>query len=151
MRLSARPALLLVCAVALVGCRPLSSHPLAIEAVREVTSNPRAAELLGQPVECNPSVRGVANETDGIAALTFTVKGPKAAGVVVVEGKKTRGTWGVTLLELQPASGPPVALTADIETDTPRFDPAAAPTTPATTIAPPADVEITLPPVPAGG
>ena len=145
-----RTALLIGIALT-AGCSRLADHPLAIEAAQEVRAKDRVAELLGKPVECSRAVRGTANETDGIARLEFEAKGTKATGVIVVEGKKTRGTWGVTLLELQPASGPPVALTADIETDTPRFDPAAAPTMPATTIAPPADVEITLPPVPAGG
>jgi len=149
MHASSRLVLALVCGAALIGCRPLSQHPLAIEAVEEVKTNGRVAEVLGQPVQCGPKVRGVANETDGIAALSFEVKGPKGAGVVAVEGKKTQGAWGVTLLELQPASGPHVALTADIETDTPKFDPSAKPAT-TTPIAPPGDVEITLPPGPPG-
>jgi hypothetical protein len=139
------------CAAACCGCRPLSSHPLAVAAVEEVRTNGRVAEALGSPVTCDPGVRGVANETDGIAALSFAVKGPKGAGVVTVEGRKTQGTWGVTLLELQPAAGAALALTADIETDTPKFDPAAAAAKPAAPVAPPADIEITLPPPPPGG
>lgn len=139
---------ILGCAAALTGCRPLSSHPLAIEAATELGRNPRAADALGQPITRDSRVRGVANETDGIAALTFSVKGPKGSGVVAVEGKKTRGTWGITFLELQPAGGAALALTADIATDTPKFDPTAAPTAPSTPVAPPGDVEIALPPVP---
>ena len=141
-----------IAATAVVGCRPLSSHPLAVMAVEEVKSNPRAAEVLGQPVECSRSVRGVANETDGIAALSFEVQGPKGKGVVAVEGKKTQGQWGVTLLELQPAGGGShLALTADIETDTPKFDPAAEPAKPVAPAPPPGDVEIALPPGPPAG
>ena len=144
-----RAVALLAGVVVLAGCRPLSSHPLAVEANAEVGRNPRVAEVLGQPVARDSRVRGTANETDGIAALTFEVKGPKGKGLVAVEGKKTQGTWGITLLELQPAGGAaPLALTADIVTDTPKFDPTAAPTTPAAAVAPPGDVEITLPPVP---
>lgn len=149
MHILLRPVAILVCAVALAGCRPLSSHPLAVEASAELGRNPRVAEVLGQPVARDSRVRGTANETDGIAALTFAVKGPKGKGVVAVEGKKTRGIWGITLLELQPAGGgEPLALTADIVTDTPKFDPTAAPATPSAPAAPPGDVEIALPPVP---
>ena len=145
---SSRLVVILACAAALTGCRPLSSHPLAVEAGAELGRNPRVAEALGRPVTRESRVRGVVNETDGIAALTFEVKGPKGSGVVAVEGKKTQGAWGITLLELQPAGGTPLALTADIATDTPKFDPSAPPTAPSTTVAPPGDVEIALPPSP---
>lgn len=131
------------------GCGRLSSHPLVKEAAEELRVNARVAEKLGAPVECGSAIRGTANETDGIAALTFSIKGPKGSGVVAVEGKKTQGTWGITFLELQPAGAAgPLALTADIATDTPKFDPTAATTSPAPPAAPPGDVEITLPPGP---
>jgi hypothetical protein len=134
-----------------VGCRRLAEHPLVREAVEEVTGNARVAETLGTPVSCSSSVRGTANETDGIAMLQFDVSGPKAAGIVVVEGKKTRNEWGVTRLELQPAAGDVLKLTGDLAartgSDTPAFDPTATPTT-TTPAAPPADIEIALPPGP---
>ena len=139
---------IIVVAAVLSGCRPLSNHPVAVEADAEIRRNPRVAEVLGQPVTRVSRVRGVAKETDGIAALTFEVKGPKGSGLVAVEGKKTQGVWGITLLELQPAGSAPLALTADIATDTPKFDPNAASTPPSTPMAPPGDVEIALPPVP---
>jgi len=132
------------------GCRRLAEHPLVHEAVEEVTGNARVAETLGAPVSCSRSVRGTANETDGIAMLQFDVSGPKAAGIVVVEGKKTRNEWGVTRLELQPAAGDVLKLTGDLEartgSDTPAFDPTAAPAT--SSAVPPADIEIALPPGP---
>jgi hypothetical protein len=135
-----------------VGCSRLADHPLVREAVEEVRINERVAELLGGPVSCERSVRGTANETDGIAKLEFTARGPAGSGLVVVEGKKTRGEWGVTHLELRPAAGDKLSLTADLEahtgTDTPAFDPTAAPTTPAAP--PPDDIEIVLPPGPPG-
>jgi hypothetical protein len=137
-----------------VGCGRLASHPLVKEATEEVRANARVAAALGTPVECGTAVRGTANETDGIATLQFDVKGPKAAGVVVVEGKKTKNEWGVTMLELRPAGADRVSLTADLEehtgVDTPKFDPGAAPSTPPAQVAPPADVEIALPPGPPG-
>lgn len=135
------------------GCRPLSQHPLVKEAASEVRANSRVAETLGTPVEISSSVRGTANETDGIASLQFDAGGPKSKGVVAVEGKKTGGEWGVTMLELRPASGDKISLTADLEartgTDTPKFDPSAQPTT-KSAAPPPGDIEIVLPPGPPG-
>ena len=137
------------------GCRPLSQHPLVAEAVDEVMQNERVAATLGAPVTCSKAVRGTANETDGIASLQFDATGPKGSGVVVVEGKKTRDAWGVTLLELRPGGSGDrkISLTADLEArtgiDTPKFDPASA-AAPASAPPPPADVEIVLPPGPPG-
>ena len=85
------------------GCGSLAGHPLVKEAAEEARVNARVAEALGTPVECGTSIRGKANETDGIAALEFDAKGPKGAGVIVVEGKKTRDEWGVQKLVLRPA------------------------------------------------
>ncbi|MFM9059315.1 MAG: cytochrome c oxidase assembly factor Coa1 family protein [Planctomycetaceae bacterium] len=151
MRALTRFVVMLAGTAALVGCRPLSQHPVAVMAVEELGRNARAAEVLGQPVTCGPAFRGVANETDGIAALSFDVKGPKNSGVVAVDGKKTKGTWGVTRLELRPdGGGSPLALTADIETDTPKFDPSAAPKNATPSVPPPGDIEIALPPGPPG-
>jgi hypothetical protein len=135
-----------------VGCSRLAEHPLVVEAAEEVRINERVADALGGPVTCERKVRGTANETDGIAKLEFDARGSKGSAVVVVEGKKTRGTWGVTLLELQPAGGAKLSLSGDLVartgTDTPAFDPKVAPTTPAAP--PPGDIEITLPPGPPG-
>lgn len=148
-------AFLLVSAVLVVaaGCTNLAEHPLVREAVEEVKANARVAETLGGPVTCERSVRGTANETDGIATLEFNAKGTKATGVIVVEGKKTRGEWGVTQLELRPTGGgDKLKLTSDLEArtgvDTPAFDPSAKPTTPAGP--PPDDIQMTLPPGPPG-
>jgi len=141
-------------AVLLTGaaCSRLAEHPLVREAVEEVRINERVAELLGGPVTCERVVRGTANETDGIAKLEFNARGSTGTGLVVVEGKKTRGEWGVTHLELRPVGGDRLSLTADLEahtgTDTPAFDPTAAPGTPAAP--PPGDIEIVLPPGPPG-
>jgi len=111
--------------LAAAGCGRLASHPLVKEAKEEVQANARVAAALGAPVECG-----------------------KAAGVVVVEGKKTKNEWGVTMLELRPAGAEKLSLTADLEartgTDTPKFDPAAKPTS--SSAPPPGDIEIALPP-----
>ena len=94
-------------------------------------------------------VTGRANETDGIAAMQFEAKGSKAAGTVIVEGKKLGKDWGVTLLEVRSGERGPLSLTADaaerMGVDTPKFDPNA---TPSTTSAapPPGDIEIAIPP-----
>lgn len=135
------------------GCGRLSDHPVVVMARDEVTLNPRVIERLAGPggrVTCSRAVTGRASDTDGIAALQFEATGPRAAGTVVVEGKKIGKEWGVTLLELRPAGGgEPLLLTADLEartgTDTPKFDPAAAQSA-APAPPPPAEIEIALPP-----
>ena len=141
--------IILCCLGLVVGCGRLSSHPLVTMAKDEVARNDRVRTALGAPVEFSPTVTGRANETDGIAAMQFEARGPKAAGLVVVEGKKLGAEWGVTMLEVRPADGSDhVHLTADhharIGTDTPKFDPAQTRSTPAAP--PPGDVEIVLPP-----
>lgn len=151
-----RSALALVVLVAALGsgCSRLAEHPLVIEAVEELKANPRVAATVGEPVSCGRSVRGTANETDGIAQLQFDVSGPKATAVAVVEGKKTRGEWGVTHLKLEQPGGESLALTADLEArtgvDTPKFDPGAAQPTTSSAPPPPGEIEITLPPGPPG-
>ncbi len=137
------------------GCRRLAEHPLVVEAVQEVKANERVGEVLGQPLDCSTSVRGTANETDGIAHLEFEAKGPQGSGIIVVEGKKTRGEWGLTLLELRPEGDvEKVSLLADLYartgTDTPAFDPTAAATNPSAPPPPPDEIEIKLPPGPPG-
>ncbi|MEI6504602.1 MAG: cytochrome c oxidase assembly factor Coa1 family protein [Planctomycetota bacterium] len=136
------------------GCRPLSQHPIVVEAIEEVRGNTRVADVLGAPVTCSTAVRGTANETDGIASLQFDASGSKSKGVVAVEGKKTRDEWGVTMLELRPTGSDKISLTADFEartgTDTPKFDPGAQPASPAQSSPPPGDIEIVLPPGPPG-
>lgn len=144
----------LVVLLAGAGCRPLSQHPIVKQAMDEVQGNARVASVIGSPVTCGKAIRGTANETDGIAALQFDVSGSSGKGEIAVEGKKTRGEWGVTLLELRPSKGEKVSLTADLEsrmgTDTPKFDPNAKPATTSSTPPPPTDVEIVLPPGPPG-
>lgn len=140
----------------LAGCSRFASHPLVGAAKGEVSTNARVTAALGAPVEFSPVITGRINETDGIGAVQFEAKGPKGTGIVVVEGKKLGAEWGVTLLELRPAgNGDHIHLTADLEArtgiDTPKFDPAAAARAPNTPKAsPPADIEIVLPPGPAG-
>ncbi|NBW97816.1 MAG: hypothetical protein EBR28_14095, partial [Planctomycetia bacterium] len=145
-------ALVAVGIIGVLGCSRIAHHPLVGAAKQEVSTNDRVTAVLGTPVEFTPAVTGRANEADGIAALQFEARGPKGTGLVVVEGRKLGDEWGVTLLELRPASGGEhLHLTADLEshtgTDTPKFDPSAireSPGTPAA--APPADIEIVLPP-----
>lgn len=147
------PALILVAAA--IGCGRLHEHPLVREATTEVTANKRVADALGSPVSCSQKVSGTANETDGIAHLEFEAKGSKASGTVVVEGRKTKGEWGVTLLDLEPAGGgEKFSLVADLVartgTDTPAFDPSAGPAKPPTAAPPPGEITIELPPGPPG-
>ena len=144
-----RPMMLLAAVLCLTGCNRLGSHPIVAAAKDEVTKNPRVAELLGGSIQFSQKVTGRANETDGIAAMQFEAKGSKAAGTVIVEGKKLGKDWGVTLLEVRSGERGPLSLTADaaerMGVDTPKFDPNA---TPSTTSAapPPGDIEIAIPP-----
>jgi len=139
------------------GCGSLADHPLAVTAREEVARNERAFAVLGKPVSFASRATGRSNDTDGIAALEFEARGPAGTGLVVVEGKKVGGEWGVTHLELRPSGGGErVSLTSDLEartgTDTPKFDPAATQRPSAAPVAPPpGDVEIALPPGAPGG
>lgn len=144
-----RPITLLAALLCLAGCSRLGSHPIVTAAKEEVSRNPGASQLLGESIEFSPKVTGRANETDGIAAMQFEAKGTKASATVVVEGKKLGNEWGVTLLEVRPATGDKLSLTAELAermgVDTPKFDPSAKPTT-SSAAPPPGDIEITLPP-----
>lgn len=138
-----------------VGCSRLADHPLVGMAKEEVGLNERAGELLGQPIDWQGAITGRANEVDGIAAMQIPVSGPKASGVVVVEGKKFQDEWSVTLLEIRPAdAGEPLSLTADLSTrmgvNTPKFDPNATPAPATNTAPPPAEISIDLPDLPPG-
>ncbi len=134
--------------VCLSGCSRLSSHPIVQVAKEEVSRNPRATALLGDSITFSKKIIGRANETDGIAAMQFQASGSKSSAMVVVEGKKLRDEWGVTLLELRPDSGDKVSLSADLAEqmglDTPKFDPNATPTT-SSAAPPPSEIEITIP------
>jgi hypothetical protein len=149
-----RTTKLLVALLCLAGCNRLGSHPLVTAAQEEVSKNPAARDLLGDSIQFSPKVTGRANETDGIAAMQFEAKGGKASATVVVEGKKLGDEWGVTLLEVRPASGEEISLTAKLAErmgiDTPKFDPSAKPTT-SSAAPPPSEIEITLPPGGPGG
>jgi len=143
--------LVVLAAAGLAGCSRLGSHPLVTAAVEEIGHNAQVAEALGGPVSCGTSVRGVANETDGIATLQFDARGSKNTGVVVVEGKKTRGVWGITALEIQPKGGADISLTGDLYArvgiDTPKFDPNADASN-SKAPPPPSEIDIPLPPGP---
>ncbi len=145
----------LLLAGATVGCSRLADHPLVEMAKEEVTLNERARELLGEPVNWSGGVTGRANEVDGLAAMQIPVSGPRATGVVVVEGKKFDNEWGVTMLEIRPeGDAEKVSLTADlaarIGVNTPKFDPNAEPTPASNTAPPPAEVSLELPDLPPG-
>lgn len=148
-----RPTTFFITLLCLAGCSRLGSHPIVTAAKEEVSRNPGAVELLGESITFSPKVTGRANETDGIAAMQFEAQGTKTSATVIVEGKKLGDEWGVTLLEVRPATGDKLSLTAELAermgVDTPKFDPSAKPTT--SSAPPPGDIEITLPPGGPGG
>jgi hypothetical protein len=144
-----------VFAVAAIGCGRHDRHPIVVVAIEELATNERAAEALGGPITRTTPVTGSASDTDGIAALQFDVKGPKGAGVVVVEGKRVGGEWGVTSLEVRmPGKSDHLVLTGDLEartgSDTPKFDPTAEKPASSPTPPPPTEIDIALPPGPPG-
>lgn len=140
----------LVACLAAQGCGRFERHPVVRVAVEEVTVNAQVKEAIGGPIKRVGPVTGSASDADGLATLQFDVAGPSGSGTIVVEGKKLRGDWGVTLLELRrPGTTEHIMLTADLEartgTDTPRFDPAAEPSR-SSVPPPPSEIEIPLPP-----
>jgi hypothetical protein len=144
-----------VFAVAAIGCGRHDRHPIVVVAIEELATNERAAEALGGPITRTTPATGSASDTDGIAALQFDVKGPKGAGVVVVEGKRVGGEWGVTSLEVRmPGKSDHLVLTGDLEartgSDTPKFDPTAEKPASSPTPPPPTEIDIALPPGPPG-
>lgn len=150
------PLVALVAVVAIVsGCGGHNRHPIVLIAEEEVTTNTRAGDALGPPISRTSSVTGSASDIDGVAALQFDVKGSKGDGVVVVEGKKVKGEWGVTSLEIRrPGDADHLVLTGDLDartgSDTPKFDPNAAKGPSKPTPPPPSEIDIALPPGPPG-
>jgi YD repeat-containing protein len=75
----------------------------ALEGLKQVESNPLAAELLGTPVQIQGSVKGDAKQDETgwhEIDLTIPVRGPKATGVIRISGGRESGPWKFTTEEL---------------------------------------------------
>jgi hypothetical protein len=65
-------------------------------------SSPIAANLLGTPISIgNPTGSISVNGSSGNATLNFSVSGPRASGLVVVQAVKKDGIWLLTKLTLK--------------------------------------------------
>lgn len=84
--------------------------------LKAVQSNPQAIEALGEPIEAGFLVMGSINlnNNDGDADLSYSVSGPKAEGVIEVEGKKASGNWSYDTMRLEVSDGPTIDLTPSV-------------------------------------
>jgi len=70
--------------------------------VSTLQASPVATNVLGTPISTGfPTGKIAFNGTSGTAILSFSVSGPKAAGVVFLEAVKKDGAWLVTRLALK--------------------------------------------------
>lgn len=87
-----------------VGVFSLLTHSEAYQlGVTKLQANPAAVSVLGTPITAGTptgSVRVVAGGS-GSAVLSFSAKGPRAAGTVYLEAVKRDGAWSLTRLVLQ--------------------------------------------------
>jgi hypothetical protein len=70
--------------------------------VSKVQASPVATDLLGTPISTGYPLGSISfNGASGKAVLSFSARGPKAAGVVFLEAVKKNGTWLITRLALK--------------------------------------------------
>ena len=70
--------------------------------VSTLQASPVATNLLGTPITTGfPSGKIAFNGASGTAVLSFSARGPKAAGVVSLEAVKKDGAWRITRLALK--------------------------------------------------
>jgi len=78
-------------------------HSAAYEmAAAKLQASPLAVNILGSPISTGMPVGGISfNGSSGVAGLSFSVTGPKAAGLVFVEAVKKDGVWSIRRLSLK--------------------------------------------------
>jgi hypothetical protein len=78
-------------------------HSAAYEmAVAKLQANPLAVNILGSPISTGMPFGAISfNGSSGMAGLSFSATGPKAAGVVFVEAVKKDGVWSIRRLTLK--------------------------------------------------
>jgi hypothetical protein len=70
--------------------------------VAKLAANPAATALLGTPISTGYPYGSISiNGSSGKAALSFSARGPRAAGVVFLEAVKRNGAWSITRLALK--------------------------------------------------
>jgi hypothetical protein len=70
--------------------------------VSRLQASPVATNVLGTPISTGfPTGKIAFNGASGTAILSFSVSGPKAAGVIFLEAVKKDGAWAITRLALK--------------------------------------------------
>ena len=78
-------------------------HSAAYEmGVAKLQASPIAVNILGSPISTGMPFGGISiNGSSGMAELSFSATGPKAAGIVFVEAVKKDGVWSIRRLTLK--------------------------------------------------
>ncbi len=78
-------------------------HSAAYEmGAAKLQASPIAVSILGSPISTGMPMGGISfNGSSGMAGLSFSATGPKAAGVVFVEAVKKDGVWSIRRLTLK--------------------------------------------------
>jgi hypothetical protein len=87
-------------AASFLGAFALLKHSEAYKmGVAQLQSSPLATNAFGTPITAgNPSGSISTENSDGKAALTFPISGPKGSGTAFVEAVKKAGVWSLTRL-----------------------------------------------------
>ncbi|MCB1037479.1 MAG: hypothetical protein KDD47_26850 [Acidobacteria bacterium] len=77
------------------------------EALAMVKEDPRAIELLGEPIETGWQFNGniQAGDRGGEAEFSVPISGPKGSGMLEVEAKKVAGEWQYEQIRIVPDDG----------------------------------------------
>ncbi len=97
------------------------------DAVAMVKEDPRAIELLGEPIETGWQFRGniTTGDQGGEAEFTVPVSGPKGSGELEVEAEKVDGEWKYERIRIYPDDGGlPLDLVGDSQVLEEPSDPA---------------------------
>ena len=80
-------------------------------------ANAKVVEFLGTPLDDDFMTSGniSANDEEGTASLVIPISGPKASGMLYVDGTKENGTWTYSRLEVVIESGPALSAKIDLK------------------------------------
>jgi len=142
-----------------VGVGAIKNSPPYKMALKQVQEDPQVIKKLGSPIHAASFIPAgnlhVTNDT-GEALLDFDVAGPNGKAHVRTQARMIGGQWGLTTLDVRFSDGQRRALAGDETSDAPRWTPPAGDAGPAapgagTDIAPPENIDIKIPNLPAPG